>query len=414
MDNQGSLIALTDQSGSVVERYAYDPWGARRNPADWTMNDTRINFITNRGYTGHEHIDGFKIINMNGRVYDPVTAQFFSPDPFIQSPGNWINYNRYSYCQNNPTCATDPSGYIVAQQNTGSIGSGGFGNINWDYLRFSGESEGYRNDRFGFLASTYQYDYSRHGYYNGLGNEVSASVAMDQLYKGTTVWGSLKGGAAVNALNSLKNGFTLYRFDFTSGYTSYVASIGDIGKATVFPNGGLSYSNPTAGAIYIGMWGDESGGGGRPAGGGGDLNTAGYIFSGIGVTGTGLSMVGGTFRVTDGANGTFSPKFYESGWKGGSPARIATYSVSKVGIWASEGANAVTTGIAYYKIFNGTQETITFADAGVGTIGGITSLSAYFYGVQIPVVGEFVAVYGVARLTWDVFYNLGANYGPNW
>jgi hypothetical protein len=47
---------------------------------------------------------------MNGRVYDPVTASFFSPDPYLQAPGNWLNYNRYSYCLNNPFKYTDPDG----------------------------------------------------------------------------------------------------------------------------------------------------------------------------------------------------------------------------------------------------------------------------------------------------------------
>jgi len=50
---------------------------------------------------------------MNGRVYDPLTAQFFSPDPYVQAPGNWLNYNRYSYCLNNPLIYTDPDGEIV-------------------------------------------------------------------------------------------------------------------------------------------------------------------------------------------------------------------------------------------------------------------------------------------------------------
>lgn len=110
-DYQGSLLALTDANGTVVERYAYDPWGARRNPDDWTQKDSRTIWIVARGYTGHEHLDQFGIINMNGRVYDPLTAQFFSPDPFIQSPGNWLNYNRYGYCFGNPFRYTDPSGY---------------------------------------------------------------------------------------------------------------------------------------------------------------------------------------------------------------------------------------------------------------------------------------------------------------
>lgn len=109
-DFQGSLIALTDANGNVIEKYAYDPWGAKRNADDWTQKDTRTKWITNRGYTGHEHIDAFGIINMNGRVYDPQTAMFMSPDPNVQSIDNWLSYNRYGYCMNNPFKYTDPSG----------------------------------------------------------------------------------------------------------------------------------------------------------------------------------------------------------------------------------------------------------------------------------------------------------------
>jgi RHS repeat-associated protein len=59
----------------------------------------------------HEHLDDFGLINMNGRVYDPLMAQFLSPDPYIQAPGSWMNYNRYAYCYNNPLMYNDPSGY---------------------------------------------------------------------------------------------------------------------------------------------------------------------------------------------------------------------------------------------------------------------------------------------------------------
>lgn len=111
-DFQGSLIALTDADGSLVRRYAYDPWGARRKYDNWNLKDDCVNLIINRGYTGHEHLDAFGIINMNGRVYDPATGMFFSPDPYVQAPGNWLNYNRYSYCSGNPLKYTDPSGNL--------------------------------------------------------------------------------------------------------------------------------------------------------------------------------------------------------------------------------------------------------------------------------------------------------------
>ena len=110
-DYQGNLMAVTDASGNVKERYAYDPWGLRKNPTNWSVSDTRTSFLFSRGYTLHEHLDDFGLINMNGRVYDPLMAQFLSPDPYIQAPGSWMNYNRYAYCLNNPLMYSDPSGY---------------------------------------------------------------------------------------------------------------------------------------------------------------------------------------------------------------------------------------------------------------------------------------------------------------
>ncbi|NVO09208.1 MAG: RHS repeat-associated core domain-containing protein [Bacteroidales bacterium] len=74
---------------------------------------------------------GFGLINMNGRLYDPYLQRFLSPDPFVQSPGNAQNYNRYSYCLNNPLMYTDPSGnfqvpiYNWNYQDLSDPGSGG-------------------------------------------------------------------------------------------------------------------------------------------------------------------------------------------------------------------------------------------------------------------------------------------------
>jgi RHS repeat-associated protein len=55
---------------------------------------------------------------MNGRLYDPLTGRFLSPDNYIQNPGFTQNFNRYSYCYNNPLKYSDPSGdwieYVIA------------------------------------------------------------------------------------------------------------------------------------------------------------------------------------------------------------------------------------------------------------------------------------------------------------
>ncbi|HLX54748.1 MAG TPA: hypothetical protein VKR58_12440, partial [Aquella sp.] len=41
-------------------------------------------------------------------------------------------------------------------------------------------------------------------------------------------------------------------------------------------------------------------------------------------------------------------------------------------------------------------------DATVGTIGLGAKIASYYYGIEIPYVGEGVAIYGTARAGWDI------------
>ena len=108
-DNQGSLAAVIH--GSTVERLSYDPWGRRRNTTNFGYDNVSHTF--DRGYTPHEHYDEFDLINMNGRLYDPILGRMLSPDIVVQDEQSSQAYNRYSYCFNNPLRFTDPSGYVV-------------------------------------------------------------------------------------------------------------------------------------------------------------------------------------------------------------------------------------------------------------------------------------------------------------
>jgi RHS repeat-associated protein len=119
-DQLGSLIATTDHAGAVTDRYAYDPYGKRRYTTgtydafgnlivDWT---TDTNKGTDRGFTGHEHLDDLGLIHMNGRVFDPTIGRFLQADPFVQDPYNLLNFDRYGYCFGSPMVCTDPSGYF--------------------------------------------------------------------------------------------------------------------------------------------------------------------------------------------------------------------------------------------------------------------------------------------------------------
>jgi RHS repeat-associated protein len=113
-DHLGSPAAIVNASSSHVKRYSFNAWGVPRDPDDWTTEFTG-ELYSGRGFTGHEHLEEFNLINMNGRVYDPAIGRFLSPDPVVQFPDYPNNYNRYSYVLNNPLTFTDPSGYFMDQ-----------------------------------------------------------------------------------------------------------------------------------------------------------------------------------------------------------------------------------------------------------------------------------------------------------
>lgn len=102
-DRQGSALSAHDiNNGEEVFHASYDAWGRQKV-------DTNKMGLTH-GYCGHEMLSDFDLIDMGGRVYEPSTSQFLSCDNYIQAPDKSQNFNRYSYCLNNPLRYTDPSG----------------------------------------------------------------------------------------------------------------------------------------------------------------------------------------------------------------------------------------------------------------------------------------------------------------
>lgn len=111
-DYLGSVTHIADLNGALIEEYSYDAWGRMRNPATHKVYPMSIypKLYLGRGYTGHEHIQPYRLINMNARLYDPEIGRFLSPDPYVQQPDFTQNFNRYSYCVNNPLKYNDQSG----------------------------------------------------------------------------------------------------------------------------------------------------------------------------------------------------------------------------------------------------------------------------------------------------------------
>ena len=132
-DHLGSIISITDSLGAPVFRATYDPWGKQ------TLNPSNT-FSFHRGYTGHEHLTEFDLINMNARLYDPELGRMLQPDMYVANPFHTQDYNRYSYVLNNPLIFTDPSGNSIKQylMDLYSYEGGGF----WyrgEYLYYSSD-----------------------------------------------------------------------------------------------------------------------------------------------------------------------------------------------------------------------------------------------------------------------------------
>ncbi|GBU08844.1 hypothetical protein AwDysgo_21750 [Bacteroidales bacterium] len=146
-DYLGSITQITNQQGTVLQELSYDAWGQLRNPV--TLNAygprTQTLMLLSRGYTGHEHLSEFGLINMNARLYDPVLGRFLSPDPYVQMPDFSQNFNRYSYCLNNPLRYVDQDGewiHILIGAVVGGVG-------NLAYKAFTGQINGWGD---GFAA----------------------------------------------------------------------------------------------------------------------------------------------------------------------------------------------------------------------------------------------------------------------
>lgn len=106
------LLAMTDHLGSIC--HLYDAGWNEKYSAEydaWGLPDVKTNTIGfHRGYCGHEMLRDYGLINMNGRLYDPLLGRFLSPDNYVQAPESSQSFNRYSYCMNNPLKYVDEDG----------------------------------------------------------------------------------------------------------------------------------------------------------------------------------------------------------------------------------------------------------------------------------------------------------------
>lgn len=102
-DALGSVRALSDSSGRIVERYTYDSFG---NPQPAAQPSAVGNPYL---FTGREWDAETGLYFYRARYYDPVAGRFLQTDA-LWSAGQPMTLNRYAYTMNNPVNFKDPSG----------------------------------------------------------------------------------------------------------------------------------------------------------------------------------------------------------------------------------------------------------------------------------------------------------------
>mgnify|MGYP000260794982 CR=1 FL=1 len=136
-DLRGSVRAVTDQTGTVTDRYSYSLYGERTHD---TGDGDHI-----FGYCGRDGViterDG--LLYMRARYYSPELRRFISADSVIGNLASTPSLNRYAYANGNPVTQIDPFG-LSAEPGTKKAKK----NINWreavhDALDIAGSITGY-------------------------------------------------------------------------------------------------------------------------------------------------------------------------------------------------------------------------------------------------------------------------------
>ncbi|MEK6538360.1 MAG: RHS repeat-associated core domain-containing protein, partial [Nitrospirota bacterium] len=105
-DGLGSIIAITDSYGRVVQRYEYNSFGEITYIQD-------PNFIQPYTYTGREYDTESGLYYYRARYYDAKVGRFLQQDPFRGFLRYPQTQNPYPYVWQNPVNWVDPFGLIV-------------------------------------------------------------------------------------------------------------------------------------------------------------------------------------------------------------------------------------------------------------------------------------------------------------
>ena len=104
-DHLGSVRAITNMQGSVVERNGYYPFGS-----ETALGSSYPKLLDNRmKFNGKEEqtIGNLGLLDYGARMYDPAIGRWTAQDPLSEK---YYSFSAYNYCVNNPVMFVDLDG----------------------------------------------------------------------------------------------------------------------------------------------------------------------------------------------------------------------------------------------------------------------------------------------------------------
>jgi RHS repeat-associated protein len=102
-DHLGSIVGVTDSSGTLLDEQRYMPFGQVRL-------DAGVIDQTDFGYTFQRNLPDMGLMDYKARLYDVNMGRFVQADIIVPHPDNPLSWNKYAYVMNSPMNKKDPKG----------------------------------------------------------------------------------------------------------------------------------------------------------------------------------------------------------------------------------------------------------------------------------------------------------------